>query len=108
MKKKKSIVEMTQAEFDSWRAKKRLALKKKMSAMAKGNPKVVLLTASQIKKWWNISQEQLDKVPPAMMVNGKPMYTEFMVDVIATGASVKGALDYNLLGVSRPRSRSKS
>lgn len=106
-KKGKSPCKMTRAEFDAWRAKRRLKLKKKMLEKTKGNPRVTLLTAGQVKKEWNICQEHLDRVPVAMLVRGRPMYTEFLVDVYATSADAKKAMTYNLLGVSVPR-RGKS
>jgi hypothetical protein len=96
----------TAAEFDAFKAKQRLELKKEMLAKTKGNPRVTLLTAGQVKKEWNIRQEELDQVPVAMVVNGKPMYTEFLVDTIARKMDVKSALAYNTLGVSFPRLRS--
>ena len=60
MAKTKKPFFKTEAEFDAFKAKQRLELKKEMLAKTKGNPRVTLLTAGQVKTEWNISQEMLD------------------------------------------------
>lgn len=99
-------------------AKDRGKVKKQMIAATKNNPRVVLFTAAQVKKFWNVPQEWIDRFPVAMIVRGKPMYTEFLVDANlpcsvedrASGEAVKIAIAYNLLGTvpQTPRKKPKA
>lgn len=94
-------------------AKDRGRVKKQMMAATKNNPRVVLFTASQVKKFWCIPQEWVDKLPVAMIVRGKPMYTEFLVDANLPCSDgneddrIQIAIGYNLLGTVPQKRRSK-
>jgi len=65
------------------------------------NRKITVLTAEQVMKWWEASEEDVKKIPVAAFFDGKPYYTEYQVDT-ALGSPHEGAIAYAIL--DRPAS----
>jgi hypothetical protein len=65
------------------------------------NRKITVLTAEQVMKWWEASEEDVKKIPVAAFFDGEPYYTEYQVDT-ALGSPHEGAIAYAIL--DRPAS----
>lgn len=79
-KKKSLSLNMLKKMRANARRERKLTLIKFRNA-TKNNKKVVLLTAKQVKKWYNMPEELMLRIPVAAVINKKPRYIEYQVDV---------------------------
>lgn len=79
------------------KTKERISTEAAMRKATEKNRRAVLLTASQVKKWWNIPQSYLDRVPVAMVINGEPRYIEYQVDLYGVNTEPEDCVEYNVL-----------
>jgi hypothetical protein len=80
MAKKSLTSNMAKKMLANARRSRKLELIKFRNA-TKNNKKVVLLTEEQIRKWYNMPEELIPLLPVAAILNKKPRYIEYQVDV---------------------------